>query len=120
MESTSRSRATVSQHEQWMVQNQVFQIYDIFANIPPKAQTLMLELQRDTHIEYLTRALLQLGPSFVVLDANRPWLCYWILHSIALLGECLDFELENSSIDFLNRCQDPDGGYGGGPGQESI
>ncbi|XP_065878324.1 protein farnesyltransferase subunit beta isoform X2 [Euphorbia lathyris] len=116
-ESSTRRRPTVSQHEQWMVQDQVFQIYDIFANIPQKAQTLMLELQRDMHMEYLTRGLMQLGPSFVVLDANRPWLCYWILHSIALLGDSVDYELENNSIDFLSCCQDPDGGYGGGPGQ---
>ncbi|XP_012081734.1 protein farnesyltransferase subunit beta isoform X2 [Jatropha curcas] len=115
--SSTRRRPTVSQHEQWMVQDQVFQIYDIFATIPHSAQTLMLELVRDKHIDYLTRGLQQLSPSFVVLDSSRPWLCYWILHSIALLGESVDFELENNAIDFLNRCQDPDGGYGGGPGQ---
>ncbi|OAY25814.1 protein farnesyltransferase subunit beta isoform X2 [Manihot esculenta] len=117
VESSDQRRATVSQREQWMVQDQVFQIYDIFANIPHKTRTLMLELQRDNHIEYLTRGLKQLSSSFVVLDANRPWLCYWILHSIALLGESIDYELENNVIDFLKHCQDPNGGYGGGPGQ---
>ncbi|XP_050223331.1 protein farnesyltransferase subunit beta isoform X2 [Mercurialis annua] len=117
VESSSRPRATVSQHEQWTVQSRVFQIYDLFANIPHKAQTLMLELQRDKHMEYLTNGLHQLGSSFVVLDANRPWLCYWIFHSIALLGESVDYELEYNAIDFLNRCQDPNGGYCGGPGQ---
>ncbi|XP_021670495.2 protein farnesyltransferase subunit beta isoform X2 [Hevea brasiliensis] len=116
-ESSNQRRATVTQHEQWMVQDQVFQIYDIFANIPTKAQNLMLELQRDSHIEYLNKGLMQLSSSFVVLDANRPWLCYWILHSIALLGESIDYELENNAIDFLKHCQDPNGGYGGGPGQ---
>ncbi|KAJ8750363.1 hypothetical protein K2173_014278 [Erythroxylum novogranatense] len=113
----AQRRTTVSQLDQWMVQDQVFRIYDLFANVPRAAQTLMLELQRDNHLEYLTQGLKQLGPSFVVLDANRPWLCYWILHSIALLGEPIDYELENNAIDFLNRCQDPNGGYGGGPGQ---
>ncbi|KAK4477391.1 hypothetical protein RD792_016612 [Penstemon davidsonii] len=48
---------------------------------------------------------------------SRPWLCYWIIHSIALLGDCLDDKLENDVVDFLERCQDPNGGYGGGPGQ---
>lgn len=38
---------------------------------------------------------------------SRPWLCYWILHSLALLGEPLDAELEDSVIDFLSRCQVP-------------
>lgn len=36
---------------------------------------------------------------------SRPWLCYWIIHSIALLGDCLDDKLENDFIDFLSRCQ---------------
>ncbi|KAJ6734619.1 PROTEIN FARNESYLTRANSFERASE SUBUNIT BETA [Salix purpurea] len=108
---------TVTQLQQWSVEDLVFRMYNLFANIPPIAQTTMLELQRDEHIKYLNEGLKQLGPSFVVLDSSRPWICYWIIHSMALLGESLDYQLENNAIDFLNRCQDPNGGYGGGPGQ---
>lgn len=100
-----------------MVESKVFEIYNLFSSLPPNAHIVMLEVKRDEHIEYLTKGLRQLGPSFVVLDANRPWICYWILHSIALLGESVDDELEENAIEFLNRCQHPDGGYGGGPGQ---
>ncbi|XP_068303209.1 protein farnesyltransferase subunit beta-like [Pyrus communis] len=109
--------ATVTQRDQWMVESQVFGIYGIFGNLPPKAQSVMIELQRDSHIAYLTRGLRGLPSSFCVLDANRPWLCYWILHSLALLEESVDDVLEHNAIDFLSRCQDPEGGYGGGPGQ---
>ncbi|XP_034926876.1 protein farnesyltransferase subunit beta isoform X2 [Populus alba] len=108
---------TVTQVEQWSVEDLVFRIYNLFANIPPGAQTTLLELQRDEHIKYLNEGLKQLGPSFVALDSSRPWLCYWIIHSMALLGESLDYQLESNAIDFLNRCQDPNGGFGGGPGQ---
>lgn len=100
-----------------MVQNHVFRIYDLVFRLPPHAQSVNFELRRDNHIEYLTKSLKQLGPNFTVLDANRPWLCYWIIHSIALLGDCLDDKLENGVVDFLQQCQDPNGGYGGGPGQ---
>ncbi|XP_057464122.1 protein farnesyltransferase subunit beta-like isoform X1 [Actinidia eriantha] len=117
MEPSTPSRATVTQKEQWIVETQVFDIFNLFRELPPNAQTVMLEVQSDKHMEYLTKGLKQLGPSFVVLDANRPWICYWILHSIALLGESVDTDLEENAIDFLNRCQHPDGGYGGGPGQ---
>ncbi|KAK6129321.1 hypothetical protein DH2020_036929 [Rehmannia glutinosa] len=109
--------ATKTQEEQWMVQNQVFRIYDLVCQLPPHAQSVNFELRRDNHIEYLIKSLKQLGPNFAVLDANRPWLCYWIIHSIALLGDCVDDKLENDVIEFLQRCQDPNGGYGGGPGQ---
>ncbi|KAK4272096.1 hypothetical protein QN277_020695 [Acacia crassicarpa] len=117
MDPPAAPSATVSQRDQWIVESQVYKIYEHFASIPPNAQSVMLELQRDRHMEFLEKGLGHLAPSFSVLDANRPWLCYWILHSIALLGESVDDELENNTIDFLSRCQDPNGGYGGGPGQ---
>jgi protein farnesyltransferase subunit beta len=110
-------KATVTQEEQWMVEGHVFHIYRQFTDLRPNAQSVMLELQRDEHIQYLTKGLRQLSSSFSVLDANRPWLCYWILHSVALLADCVDAALESNAIDFLNRCQDRNGGYGGGPGQ---
>ncbi|GAB2213927.1 hypothetical protein Droror1_Dr00018253, partial [Drosera rotundifolia] len=36
-----------------------------------------------------------------------PWLCYWILHSLDLLTEPVDEELENNAVDFLTRYQKP-------------
>ncbi|KAK8710232.1 hypothetical protein V6N13_145567 [Hibiscus sabdariffa] len=117
MEMESFSSLTVTERDQILVEQQVFNIFKTFYNIPPSSQSFMLELQRENHVEYLTNGLKQLGPSFCVLDANRPWICYWILHSIALMDEFVDPELEDNTIDFLSRCQDPNGGYGGGPGQ---
>ncbi|KAI4346986.1 hypothetical protein L6164_007842 [Bauhinia variegata] len=117
MDPAKASCPTVTQRDQWMVESQVYDLYHLFASIPPNAQSVMLELLRDRHMEFLTKGLTHLGSSFRVLDAIRPWLCYWIIHSIALLGESVDDEMETNAIDFLNRCQDPNGGYGGGPGQ---
>ncbi|RAL40907.1 hypothetical protein DM860_008605 [Cuscuta australis] len=108
---------TKTQKEQRVVEGQVFQIYNFFYSIPPNSQSVMLEIQRDMHLQYLSSGLRGLGPSFSVLDANRPWLCYWMIHSISVLGESIEDELKDDVIDFLSRCQDPNGGYGGGPGQ---
>nr|CAD1823884.1 unnamed protein product [Ananas comosus var. bracteatus] len=113
----SEIRLTVTQLEQRKVEEKVAEIYRVLHGVAPHTQSLMLELWRDKHVEYLSRGLRLLGPSFHVLDANRPWLCYWILHSLTLLGERLDPEFESAVVDFLSRCQDNDGGYGGGPGQ---
>ncbi|KAF3781384.1 farnesyltransferase subunit beta protein [Nymphaea thermarum] len=110
-------RLTVSQKEQLKVEERVSQILSVLTDVSPHTKSLMLELWNDKHIEFLMAGLRQLGPSYCVLDANRPWLCYWILHSAALLGEYVDAELEQRAIDFISRCQDVDGGYGGGPGQ---
>lgn len=110
-------RPTITQSEQRNVEEKVAEIYQVLNGVSPHTQSLIMELWRDKHIEFLTRGLRVLGPSYHVLDANRPWLCYWIIHSIALLGEPLDTEFENDAVDFLSRCQAKDGGYGGGPGQ---
>ncbi|CAN7136288.1 protein farnesyltransferase subunit beta [Brassica rapa] len=108
---------TVSQREQFLVENDVFGMYSYFDTSDIATQKFMVEIQRDKQLDYLMNGLRQLGPSFSSLDANRPWVCYWIIHSIALLGESVDDDLENNAIDFLGRCQGSDGGYGGGPGQ---
>eukprot|EP00899_Mesostigma_viride_P002321 jgi/Mesvir1/1208/Mv17695-RA.2 len=77
-----------------------------------------LVLQREKHVRYLLRGLKHLAGSYGTLDASRPWLCYWILHSLAILGRPLTAADEVSHCaDFLRRCQDPGGGFGGGPGQ---
>ncbi|XP_042468575.1 protein farnesyltransferase subunit beta isoform X1 [Zingiber officinale] len=114
---SEQPRLTVTQIEQLRVEAKVFEIYRVLNGVDPPTMSLMLELWRDKHIEFLTKGLGNLGPSYNVLDANRPWLCYWIMHSIALLGESLDLELEENVVEFLFRCQDKNGGYGGGPGQ---
>jgi protein farnesyltransferase subunit beta len=64
------------------------------------------------------------------MEASRPWLCYWALHSLSLLGEVFDGKLANryitllfvfiylddyhfSIIAFLKTCEVETGGYGG-------
>nr|AAB69757.1 farnesyl-protein transferase beta subunit [Solanum lycopersicum] len=110
-------KVTKTLEDQWVVERRVREIYDYFYSISPNSPSDLIEIERDKHFGYLSQGLRKLGPSFSVLDASRPWLCYWTLHSIALLGESIGGKLENDAIDFLTRCQDKDGGYGGGPGQ---
>ncbi|KAL6502345.1 hypothetical protein OROHE_024623 [Orobanche hederae] len=80
-------------------------------------KTPFLEIQRENHIHYLSNGFFNLGPAFTVLDANRPWLCCWTLHSLAVLGGVVDEGIKANAVDFLSRSQDSEGGYGGGPGQ---
>src|SRR5271169_7151969 len=46
-------------------------------------------LDKDRHITFLTRLGLQtqLPRPFVALDASRPWMMYWTLCALKLLGE---------------------------------
>ena len=45
------------------------------------------ELKRQDHIKFLHKALQRFPRSFVGLDAARPWMVYWSLNGLWLLGE---------------------------------
>jgi protein farnesyltransferase subunit beta len=99
---------------------------------------------RQNHAHYLLKGLHRLPGGYACLDASRPWLVYWSLHALTLLDDAdengddaantfvdgdvdaIDYnapmitaELRANTIDFLRRCQHPDGGFGGGPQQHA-
>ena len=76
-----------------------------------------VSLWREKHIQFLKRGLVQLSPDYECLDASRPWLCYWIIHSLSLLDYTLLPAEAQKVVEFLKRCQCKEGGFGGGPGQ---
>jgi len=79
-----------------------------------------LRLMRTVHVQYLHRGLGELPASFACLDASRPWIVYWIVHSLSLLGAGLPEPPGPSATDvvaFLKCCQCPRGGFGGSPRQ---
>ena len=45
-----------------------------------------LRLRREQHVVYLTKSLGALSGSYVSLDASRPWIVFWCLHGLALVG----------------------------------
>lgn len=47
----------------------------------------MPPLDRSSHISFIQNGIEPLPAAFVALDASRPWLMYWSLLSLYLLGE---------------------------------
>ena len=47
-------------------------------------------LEREEHIQYLHGSLEELPAGFVAYDAARPWLVYWTLTGLCVLGESVD------------------------------
>ena len=77
-----------------------------------------VRFRRPEHIAYLLAGLGSLSSAYSSLDASRPWLCYWILHSIEVLGPSGRIPAEHAEhiVGFLQRCQHQlDGGFCGGP-----
>ncbi|KAF2753885.1 terpenoid cyclases/Protein prenyltransferase [Pseudovirgaria hyperparasitica] len=75
-------------------------------------------LQRDNHVEFLKDALEDYPAGFVAVDASRPWIYYWSLSGLAMLGENLD-KYRQRLISNLLAAQNSTGGFGGGHGQYS-
>lgn len=73
-------------------------------------------LRREKHVAFLLSSLRALPASYVSLDASRPWIAYWCLHALDLLG-VRPVELFPGIIDWLARCRHSGGGFCGGAGQ---
>ncbi|KAM9293846.1 protein farnesyltransferase subunit beta-like [Gastrophryne carolinensis] len=90
----------------------------IFNSVKNSQGAFQLVLERELHAHYLRKGLQHLSDSYECLDASRPWLCYWIVHSLTLLDEPIPQSVTSSVCQFLARCQSPSGGFAGGPGQQ--
>lgn len=80
-------------------------------------------LDRERHVRFLHRTLGPLPSVFIGADASRPWMLYWALSALALLGEevspssALGMGLVETARSMQNA--DTTGGFGGGHGQLS-
>lgn len=107
---------TTTSKEQTSLQDRITSMYEQLTDAGLKESVEALLLNRDRHISYLHGGLQHLPSGFIVLDSSRPWICFWIIHSLALLEAPLPSEVSQEAvIDFLATCQDSAGGFAGGP-----
>jgi protein farnesyltransferase subunit beta len=78
-----------------------------------------INLNRHAHIKFLRIGLKGLSSQAVGLDASQAWICYWIFHALDLLGATLSKNDIERAINTISACQNPTGGFGGGPQQFS-
>uniref|UniRef100_A0A131XVC9 Protein farnesyltransferase subunit beta n=1 Tax=Ixodes ricinus TaxID=34613 RepID=A0A131XVC9_IXORI len=109
---------TASSEEQKKVENAVDSCFR-YMRSASKLEDGCPVLHHERHIAFLMKGLSHLPLPYQDLDASRPWLCYWILHSLELLDTSIYAEMKSSIADFLGRCQHPEGGFCGGPGQQA-
>jgi protein farnesyltransferase subunit beta len=81
----------------------------------------LIKLLRERHVGYSQRGLNGLKGYMKQLDASRPWLIYWMLHSLALLNAFPNdknfLSRVVSTLRHMSRRGTDTGGYGGGPQQ---
>lgn len=108
---------TGTSEEQAQVEDACQRLFDELAGPDGKLLRESVHLRRSDHVAYLHAGLGSLGEGYASLDASRPWLCYWIVHSLAILSpEPLSPSLADGVVGFIGRCIDPvGGGFCGGP-----
>ncbi|MCI4389723.1 hypothetical protein PGIGA_G00101760 [Pangasianodon gigas] len=107
---------TVTSAEQKKVERSIKEVLSVYQQIHNSPEPTLL---REQHYQYLKKGLRHLSDAYECLDASRPWLCYWILHSLELLEEPVPASVASDVCQFLARCQSPTGGFAGGPGQHA-
>ncbi|XP_057372129.1 protein farnesyltransferase subunit beta-like [Daphnia carinata] len=109
---------TVTSDEQVKVESTIEHLLENFLENHELDSTLPL-LNRLPIVDFVKHGLSRLSTSYECLDASRTWVCYWNLHSLELLEASIPDETKEAVISFLNLCQSPTGGFGGGPFQYS-
>ncbi|XP_041352446.1 protein farnesyltransferase subunit beta-like [Gigantopelta aegis] len=107
---------TETADEQVNVENSVDQLYTAFRSRLKDDPDIPV-LERGIHRTFLWKGLKSLSGAYECLDASRPWLCYWIVHSLEILEELIPEDIAVQVVQFLGKCQSPSGGFGGGPQQ---
>jgi protein farnesyltransferase subunit beta len=77
---------TQTSKEQHALEQKVAELYCDLKGTPVTDSSPSLRLLREEHIEYLHEGLGELPAGFASLDAGRPWICFWIIHSLSLLN----------------------------------
>ncbi|ORE21973.1 terpenoid cyclases/Protein prenyltransferase [Rhizopus microsporus] len=104
--------------DQKRVEESVLEKYVPYAPKNTNKQSIEdIRLKRQKHIAYLKRGLNGLDQWASALDASKPWLLYWILHSLDLMEYTFEKELIDRAIETIKHWQIPTGGFGGGGDQ---
>ena len=78
--------STETSKEQHALEQKVAKLYSDLEGSRLTDSTPPLKLLRQEHIEYLHEGLGELPSGYASLDAGRPWICFWIIHSLSLLN----------------------------------
>lgn len=75
-------------------------------------------LDRRRHVNFLHKQLGKLPGAFTAADPSRPWIFYWCLAGLSLLGEDVA-PYRRRLVDTVRTMQNEHGGFAGGFGQTS-
>jgi len=89
---------TASSVDQRAVESSCLRLYELFQSANGGNIKITPTLRRDKTVTFLLRGLKHLSDGFQCLDASRPWLVYWIIHSLELLNVSVSGEQKKQII----------------------
>lgn len=87
---------------QLQVEKKISKLFELFcskAECDPGAPVL----NRENHLTYIRNHMFTIPQNYECLDSSRPWLCYWLCQSLALLNYELSLEEKSNFINFLSK-----------------
>ncbi|KAJ2775006.1 CAAX farnesyltransferase (FTase) subunit beta [Coemansia nantahalensis] len=113
---------TATSQRQGEVEDTIGRIYQRFVEPGSMAHGGTIDdsryrLLRAKHEQFVRDALHGLSSGFVVLDASQPWLAFWTLNSLSILGSEISAALRRRALDTVRRFQVAGGGFAGGDRQ---
>ncbi|WVF65571.1 hypothetical protein IAT40_000300 [Kwoniella sp. CBS 6097] len=97
-------------------------ISDLFSRLPSPQSDVdtPATLRKGEHTQFLASTFFKLPGKFVSLDASRPWLVFWTVHSLDILGVALDQGTKDRVVSTVLKFLSPNGGFGGGPANSQL
>lgn len=93
------TNTSVSQAE---VEKKVERLFELFCS-KAKCDPESPILYKENHLNYIKNHMFALPENYECLDSSRPWLCYWLCQSLALLNCELSVVEKANTISFLSK-----------------
>jgi len=98
----NESIETTTSENQSQVERKIEKLFELFcskAQYDPEAPVL----HKQNHINYIKSHMFTLPENYECLDSSRPWLCYWLCQSLALLNCKLSIVEKSNVVSFLSK-----------------
>lgn len=96
---TVETNTSISQIQVERRVEKLFELFSSNAECDPESPILY----KQNHINYIKNHMFSLPENYECLDSSRPWLCYWLCQSLALLNCELSVVEKSNVVSFLSK-----------------
>lgn len=100
--------SNISFKSQQEMQQKVEKLYSIInLNLKSKSYNNFVILDKEGHTDFCSDGLISLPRGVSSLSSGQPWLIYWILNALDLLGYEVPQDLKAEIVNFIAQCKCP-------------